>query len=105
MMRMSTPRWSMWVAKLWRSECGRKSELKPQASRALDERGPCARIGQMGHRSSARERATAGCGGFPDLAEHLEDRFASAGKMRSLLPFPRTRRTHLLESDCGDRQA
>jgi len=34
-MRMSTPCWSMCVAKLWRSECGRKFSSKPHSLRAF----------------------------------------------------------------------
>ena len=37
MMRMSTPRWSMCVAKLWRSECGRNSLSKPHSLRAFSK--------------------------------------------------------------------
>ena len=41
----------------------------------LDERGPCGRIGQVSRRSPAGKEPPPAAVGFPDLTEHLEDRF------------------------------
>ena len=54
-----------------------RSEIRAEATGVarLDERGPCGRIGEMGRRSPAGKEPPLAAVGFPDLAEHLEDRF------------------------------
>ncbi len=58
----------------------------------LDERGTSGRIGQVGQWSpTGKERAPTPVG-FPDLAEHLEDRFGQRENALFVsLPLPTTR--------------
>ena len=56
-----------------RPEIGVKAAGVPR----LDERGPCGRIGQVGHQSPAGKEPAAGCGGFS------RPRGASGGSIRS----------------------
>ena len=54
-----------------------RSEIGVEAAGVarLDERGPCGRIGEVGRQSPAGKEPPLAAVGFPDLAEHLEDRF------------------------------
>ena len=54
-----------------------RSEIRVEATgvASFDESGPCGRIGQVSRQSPAGKKPSLAAVGFPDLAEHLEDRF------------------------------
>ena len=69
----------------------------------LDERSPCGRVGQVGRQSPAGEKPLLAAMGFPDLAEHLEDRFGQR-ENTLLVSLLDDAQDHLLGVDCGDGQ-
>ena len=87
MMRMSTPRWSMCVAKLWRSECGRKLTSKPHWLRALTKAARAVASGRWRHQTPTGKEPLRAAVDLPDLAEHLEDRFGQR-ENPFLVPLP-----------------
>ena len=69
----------------------------------LDERGPCGRIGQVGRQSPAGKEPPLAAVGFPDLAEHLEDRFGQR-ENTLFVSLADDVQNHLLRVDRGDGQ-
>src|SRR5260370_4732029 len=69
----------------------------------LDERGPCGCIGQVGRQSPTGKEPPLAAVGFPDLAEHLEDRFGQR-ENTLLVSLADDAQHHLLRVDRGDRQ-
>ena len=69
----------------------------------LNERGTCGRIGQVGHRSPTGKEPPPAAVGFPDLAEHLEDRFGQR-ENALFVSLADDTQNHLLGVDCGDGQ-
>ena len=69
----------------------------------LNERGACGRIGQVGQWSPAGKEPPPAAVGFPDLAEHLEDRFGQR-ENALFVSLADDTQNHLLGVDCGDGQ-
>ena len=82
-----------------RPEIGVKAAGVPR----LDERGPCGRIGQVGRQSPAGKEPPPAAVGFPDLAEHLEDRLGER-ENTLLVSLADDAQNHLLRVDRGDGQ-
>ena len=80
-----------------RSEIGVKAAGVPR----LDERGPCSRIGQVGRQSPAGKEPPPAAVGFPDMAEHLKDRFGQR-ENTFLVSLADDAQNHLLRVDRGD---
>jgi len=80
-----------------------RSEIRVEATgvACLDERGPRGCIGQVGRRSPAGKEPLSVAVGFPDLAEHLEDRFGQR-ENPFLVPLADYVQNHLLGVDRGD---
>ena len=69
----------------------------------LDERGPCGRIGQVGRQPPTGKEPPPAAMGFPDLAEHLEDRFGQR-ENTLLVSLADDAQDHLLRVDRGNGQ-
>ncbi len=82
-----------------RPEIGVKAAGIPR----LDECGPCGRIGQVGCQSPAGKEPLPAAVGFPDLTEHLEDRFGQR-QNTLLVPLADDAQDHLLRIDRGNGQ-
>src|SRR5271156_2333504 len=82
-----------------------RSEIGVEATGVarLDERGPRGRIGEVGRRSPAGKEPPLAAVGFPDLAEHLEDRFGQR-QNPLLVSLADDAQNHLLGVDRRDRQ-
>ncbi len=82
-----------------------RSEIRVEATGVAcrDERGPCGRIGEMSRRSPAGKEPPLATVGFPDLAEHLEDRFGQR-QNPLLLSLADDVQIHLLGVDRGDKK-
>ena len=80
-----------------------RSEIRVEATgvACLDERGPCARIGEMGRRPPAGKEPPLTAVGFPELAEHLEDRFGQR-ENSLLVSLANDVQDHLPGVDRGD---
>ena len=94
---MSTPCCNMCVAKLCRSECGRKFVLKPQAARACIN---AARAVASGRCDDTRRlgKSQRWLWWVFQTARSIWSIESVSGKTRSLLRLPMTRRTICLES-------
>ena len=75
--------------------------VEPAGVPRLDERGPCGCIRQVGRRSPAGKEPPPAAVGFPDRAEHLEDRFGQR-ENTLLVSLADDSQHHLLGVDRGD---
>jgi hypothetical protein len=80
-----------------------RSEIRAEATGVtrLGECGPRGCIGEMGRRSPAGKKPSLAAVGFPDLAEHLEDRFGQR-ENPLLIPLADDVQNHLPGVDRGD---
>ena len=80
-----------------------RSEIRVEATGVtrLDECGPRGCIGEMGRRSPAGKEPPPAAVGFPDLTEHLEDRFGQR-ENPLLISLADDVQNHLPGVDCGD---
>jgi len=80
-----------------------RSEIRVEATGVarLDKRGPCGRIGEVGRRSPAGKEPPPATVGFPDLAEHQQDRLGQ-GENPFLVSLTDDVQNHLLGVDRGD---